>query len=202
VTVASLGPRQAAVLAHLGEHAGLTAGELARVFGVADSLHQLLRRLEQKALVVSVTAQEPGQGRQATRWYVAPPGTVSPPRAPADPVAVRHRRERDRLNQRARRARARGLVVVSGMEPPSLRDLQGSVPALAAAACKGADPDLFFPAAGQDAIDPRRSAQAKAICAGCPVRVQCYEAAVRRGERHGIWGGADFGEPRKAARAS
>lgn len=32
--------------------------------------------------------------------------------------------------------------------------------------------------------------QAKAICATCPVIRECLEAALDRGEDHGIWGGA------------
>jgi WhiB family redox-sensing transcriptional regulator len=33
-------------------------------------------------------------------------------------------------------------------------------------------------------------AQAKRICAGCQVREQCLDFALRNGERDGIWGGA------------
>ena len=54
------------------------------------------------------------------------------------------------------------------------------------AACKGADPALFFPAedAGRNA-----TRAAKAICADCPVRVPCLRQAVDDGERWGVWGG-------------
>jgi WhiB family redox-sensing transcriptional regulator len=34
-----------------------------------------------------------------------------------------------------------------------------------------------------------RERQAKAICARCPVRIECLEYAVRIREPHGIWGG-------------
>ena len=49
------------------------------------------------------------------------------------------------------------------------------------AACKNADPDLFFPEQG-DAGDA-----AKAICATCTVRPECLAWGLT--EDHGIWGG-------------
>ena len=51
------------------------------------------------------------------------------------------------------------------------------------AACRHADPELFFPERGR-AID-----QAVDVCASCPVRATCLADALLRGERHGIWGG-------------
>src|ERR1700687_2500539 len=56
-----------------------------------------------------------------------------------------------------------------------------------AAACRSADPDLFFPLsvtapAGQ-------IARAKTICAGCGVRQECLEFALTREQNYGIWGG-------------
>ena len=54
------------------------------------------------------------------------------------------------------------------------------------AACLGADPELFFPPERRGAAQARK---AKAICAGCPVRTECLEYAVRHGERFGVWGG-------------
>lgn len=62
------------------------------------------------------------------------------------------------------------------------------------AACRGSDPELFFPDRGEDA-DP-----AKKICADCPVRQECLEAALARGERFGIWGGMSERERRKIRR--
>jgi WhiB family transcriptional regulator, redox-sensing transcriptional regulator len=200
----ALGPRQAAVLAHLEEHPGLTVGELARVFGLSGSLHHLLYRLQREARVIAVTAWEPHQGRRVSRWHAAPLGTMSPtPLPPADPEVLRRHRERDRVSQRARRARARGLAVMPGMEPPSLRDRRDATPDLRTAACKGADPDLFFPVDGEFGADGRRRvAKAAAICAGCSVRGRCYRLAAERGEQWGVWGGVDFGNRKKAARAS
>jgi WhiB family redox-sensing transcriptional regulator len=51
------------------------------------------------------------------------------------------------------------------------------------AACKGMDPDTFFPAAG----DWHAMQEAKAVCATCPVSTQCSEAA--RTEHTGVWAG-------------
>lgn len=56
------------------------------------------------------------------------------------------------------------------------------------AACRSADPDLFFPisSSGPSAA---QVAQAKAVCAGCPVRRECLAFALRTQQVYGIWGG-------------
>ncbi len=59
-----------------------------------------------------------------------------------------------------------------------------------AANCKGVDPDLFFPERGQS------TKEAKAVCQACDVRIVCLEAALERGEKHGIWGGTSERERR------
>jgi WhiB family transcriptional regulator, redox-sensing transcriptional regulator len=57
-----------------------------------------------------------------------------------------------------------------------------------AASCRSADPDLFFPiSAFGRALE--QIAQAKAICAHCPVRRQCLAFALRTRQPYGIWGG-------------
>jgi WhiB family transcriptional regulator, redox-sensing transcriptional regulator len=57
-----------------------------------------------------------------------------------------------------------------------------------AAACRSADPELFFPVSGfGQAL--KQVAEAKAICARCPVRRQCLAFALRTRQPHGIWGG-------------
>jgi WhiB family transcriptional regulator, redox-sensing transcriptional regulator len=38
--------------------------------------------------------------------------------------------------------------------------------------------------------DPVDIARAKAICARCPIRRRCLDAALERDEPHGVWGGA------------
>ena len=49
----------------------------------------------------------------------------------------------------------------------------------------------FFPLQGEDCRD------AKAICAGCLVRVECLQFAVDTGQWHGIWGGTSAEERRR-----
>ena len=56
------------------------------------------------------------------------------------------------------------------------------------AACRGADPDLFFPVKGGTA-QHEVVVRAKAICALCPVSDACLDHALAHGERQGIWGG-------------
>lgn len=57
------------------------------------------------------------------------------------------------------------------------------------AACRDADPEIFFPEAG--GTSGRRgsaAADAKLICARCPVRAECLGHAVAFPEKHGVWG--------------
>ena len=67
------------------------------------------------------------------------------------------------------------------------------------AACRSADPDLFFPVSG---AGPAReqAAEAKAVCAGCPVRKECLTYAVITHQQHGIWGGLTEDERHRAFR--
>lgn len=52
------------------------------------------------------------------------------------------------------------------------------------AACAGVDLKIFFPTRG------RSSGEAKAVCAGCPVRVECLDEALADPELdHGVRGG-------------
>ena len=52
-----------------------------------------------------------------------------------------------------------------------------------AAACRGMDPDAFHPVRGASV------AQAKTICARCPVRVECLNDALSGPPITGIWVG-------------
>ncbi len=185
---AGLGSRQAAILAYLEDHPGLTATELARAFGLRASLFPQMEALEQRALVVGELVFNPDQGRQVKRWRIAPPGTVPPPQPAPDPMTVSRRRERDTAAQRARRARR---------NPPRRPALPSPPASLADAACKGEDLGLFF---GPDAefVTARRDreAKAKAICARCLVRPDCLAYALDTGEAHGVWGGMNEDERR------
>lgn len=51
------------------------------------------------------------------------------------------------------------------------------------AACAGVSGDEFFPERGASV------ANAKALCAACPVRFECLDYALRWRIPHGIWGG-------------
>jgi len=64
------------------------------------------------------------------------------------------------------------------------------------AACKGIDADIFYPAT-EDESD---AAQAKAVCAECPVRQACLEYALAHREHEGIWGGSTERERRRIIR--
>ncbi len=56
------------------------------------------------------------------------------------------------------------------------------------AACRRADPDLFFPVRETGAA-LRQIDQAKRICQACPVRAPCLAWALDQGISSGIWGG-------------
>src|SRR6202021_1906229 len=57
-----------------------------------------------------------------------------------------------------------------------------------AAACRSADPDLFFPIS---VTGPATQIErAKTICAGCGVQRECLEFALTHEQNYGIWGGA------------
>lgn len=65
----------------------------------------------------------------------------------------------------------------------------------ARAACRGEDPELFFPLPAEDA----KRARAKAICARCPVTVECMATANHQREKYGVWAGferTDKGRPK------
>jgi WhiB family transcriptional regulator, redox-sensing transcriptional regulator len=61
------------------------------------------------------------------------------------------------------------------------------------AACRGADPELFFRegVVGEPGVTraPGVTLEAKAICRGCPVRNDCLAHALSADEKYGIWGG-------------
>ena len=62
------------------------------------------------------------------------------------------------------------------------------------AACRGVDPEIFYPASEEEADD------AKAVCAQCHVRQTCLEYALLSRERDGVWGGATEKERRRMLR--
>lgn len=65
------------------------------------------------------------------------------------------------------------------------------------AACRGMDPDLFFPGRGES------TAAARAVCQECPVRQECLDHAMEDGhlEKWGVWGGTTERQRRQLRRA-
>jgi WhiB family transcriptional regulator, redox-sensing transcriptional regulator len=57
-----------------------------------------------------------------------------------------------------------------------------------AAACRDADPELFFPD-GDTRSARAQLKTAKLICRGCPVTAVCLSWALASGQEAGIWGG-------------
>ena len=58
----------------------------------------------------------------------------------------------------------------------------------AEAACRYADPELFFPGDGTGYARAQVKT-AKLICRGCPVSTTCLSGALASGQEAGIWGG-------------
>jgi WhiB family redox-sensing transcriptional regulator len=69
-----------------------------------------------------------------------------------------------------------------------------------AAACRTADPELFFPVSS---LGPAQEdiAQAKAVCDSCRVRRQCLQFALATHQMYGVWGGTTEEERRLRVRA-
>lgn len=61
-------------------------------------------------------------------------------------------------------------------------------------ACRGLDPEIFYPTSEDDA------GEAKTICSACVVREACLEYALSNREGDGIWGGATEKERRRMIR--
>ncbi|MDA8295220.1 MAG: WhiB family transcriptional regulator [Actinomycetota bacterium] len=61
--------------------------------------------------------------------------------------------------------------------------------------CMGVDPELFFPERGSS------TREAKEVCRGCVVQMDCLEFAIANGEKFGIWGGMSERERRRVRRA-
>lgn len=63
------------------------------------------------------------------------------------------------------------------------------------AACRDVHPELFFPVS-EAVPGGMQVRQAKAVCARCPVRQECFEYAIAAGVDHGVFGGATPNERR------
>jgi WhiB family redox-sensing transcriptional regulator len=62
------------------------------------------------------------------------------------------------------------------------------------AACRGLDPEIFYPETDEDIDD------AKAVCGACAVQETCLEFALQGREKEGVWGGATEKERRRILR--
>jgi WhiB family redox-sensing transcriptional regulator len=67
------------------------------------------------------------------------------------------------------------------------------------AVCRAEDPELFFPV-GPSGPALRQLHQAKAVCARCPVAVDCLIWALSTGQQAGVWGGLSEDERRALRR--
>jgi|SRR5271165_723954 len=64
-----------------------------------------------------------------------------------------------------------------------------------AAACRAEDVILFFGPDGERQPEREiRERKAKALCASCPVRMDCLNYALSRPEKYGSWGGMNEDE--------
>jgi WhiB family redox-sensing transcriptional regulator len=82
------------------------------------------------------------------------------------------------------------------MASPMRLVLEDERPWAAYAACRGVDPDLFFPGPDGDAREAMR------ICAGCAVQAECAEWALDMQLSFGIWGGLTEQDRRRLLRCS
>ena len=67
------------------------------------------------------------------------------------------------------------------------------------AACRDADPELFFPD-GDRSSARAQVKRAKLICRGCPISAACLNWALSSGQEAGIWGGLTEEERRRLSR--
>lgn len=92
-------------------------------------------------------------------------------------------------------------VELPGAARPFLRDRyeEGDEHWTDHAACRGADPEIFYPI-GYGAPALEMETAAKAVCGRCPVQTECLGWALRVGEPDGIWGGTNPDERRALRR--
>jgi len=64
------------------------------------------------------------------------------------------------------------------------------------AACKGANPEPFFPPVGHGKF----ATEAKAICATCTVIKDCFDYGMDQRMEYGVWGGTTVRDRKKLRR--
>lgn len=80
-----------------------------------------------------------------------------------------------------------GQIVAIGRVSPAVT-IATLGPWASQALCAQADPETFFPPAGD------LGTRAREICHQCPVSTQCLAFALSNNEQFGIWGGLDARE--------
>jgi len=70
-----------------------------------------------------------------------------------------------------------------------------SEPWMAAGACRGLDPAIFFPSDGAGVVCARK------ICLTCSVIDECLAYALKNRIEHGVWGGSSERERKRLHRA-
>ncbi len=81
-----------------------------------------------------------------------------------------------------------------------VRNLSGPADWRSRAACRDADPDLFFPE-GTAGPALQTAERAKRLCGTCPVQARCLDWALKHHAAFGIWGGLTEGERRELRHA-
>ena len=66
---------------------------------------------------------------------------------------------------------------------------------IAGAACRGTMTDQFYPVRGESTFGPQ------SVCHGCAVRIDCLDYALKRNEKHGVWGGTTENQRRRLRKA-
>lgn len=89
------------------------------------------------------------------------------------------------------------LAVTAGADIPDL--IPPSPPWMREAACRHADPALFFPERTDNVA--AAVAGARVICGSCPVSGECLRWAVDNDES-GVWGGTTERERRRVPRSA
>jgi WhiB family redox-sensing transcriptional regulator len=92
---------------------------------------------------------------------------------------------------------AHGVLASLSLVAATLPLATDITPWVARAECRKARPGVFYPPFGESTHARReREAQAKHICAQCPVRAECLDHAVRTNQNLGVWGGLTESERR------
>ena len=82
------------------------------------------------------------------------------------------------------------------MNGPDVLNTTGPPAWMTGGVCAQVDPELWFPEKGGS------TREAKALCTGCPVQVQCLAYALANDERFGVWGGASERDRRRMKRTT